>query len=65
MIAWKSNYCAEVLNVCQVEIVQVDGMSMIKSNFSNSMTTQGNTNNDSSANHRKLNMYMVLFHRAE
>ena len=35
---------------------------MTKTVFSSSMT-QGN--NDGSANHRKLNMYMVLFHRAE
>ena len=59
LITWKSKYCAEIMDLCSIEIVQLDGMT---SEDSSAPPTSSNTAHGASI---KLNMYLILFSRPQ
>ena len=57
LIQWKNKFCAEVLEVCTVEVVQIAEMTLSEPA---APPTLSNAETESQS---KLNMYMVLFGR--
>ena len=56
LIKWHSKYVAEIMDLCRIELVQVDGMTMCEP-AAPADGTQDQVN--------KLNMFMVQFSRPE